>query len=200
MSLVRFTCMVWICLDPGLVYSGHSWSVVSTYFNMFQPSNFWVSLTVSHCFHVFRLHFHTAPQLPGVPFPQALEKRNIIPGVKPHLKVYVLWQNTDGKWVENDGNQRTMNKPQKEMGLPYSNSTCPWFFNMSVASQKTIGKSSTNGIKWAIRQAILNYSTKGYPFQDANHWLLEAPAFPMEGQGMHGKQTTTYKQPYQVQQ
>eukprot|EP00435_Cladocopium_sp_Y103_P054669 s135_g17.t2 len=26
----------------------------------------------------------------GVPFPQALEKRNIIPGVKPHLKVYEL--------------------------------------------------------------------------------------------------------------
>jgi hypothetical protein len=89
--------MVWICLDPGLLYSGHSWSVVSTYFNVFQPSNFWVSLTVSHRFRVFRLHFHTAPQLPGVPFPQALEKRNIIPGVKPHLKVYVLWQNTDGK-------------------------------------------------------------------------------------------------------
>eukprot|EP00438_Fugacium_kawagutii_P021916 Skav207163 [mRNA] locus=scaffold573:443040:447028:- [translate_table: standard] len=26
----------------------------------------------------------------GVPFPKALEKRNIIPGVKPHLKVYEL--------------------------------------------------------------------------------------------------------------
>jgi len=26
----------------------------------------------------------------GVPFPEALEKRNIIPGVKPHLKVYEL--------------------------------------------------------------------------------------------------------------
>ena len=25
----------------------------------------------------------------GVPFPKALEKLNIIPGVKPHLKVYV---------------------------------------------------------------------------------------------------------------
>ena len=73
-------------------------------------------------------------------------------------------------------------------------STCLW------KVKKSIGKSSTNGIKWAIRQAMLNYSTKGYRFQDANHWLLEAPTFPMEGQGMHGKQTTTYKQPYQVQQ
>lgn len=44
----------------------------------------------------------------GVPFPEALEKRGIIPGVKPHLKVYVAWAKAaqaaggGGSW----GNQR----------------------------------------------------------------------------------------------
>ena len=100
----------WFGMDPGLVstlYSDHSWSVVSTCFN--HPT-FWCWPSSFPCRSHLQLH-----RAPGVPFPQALEKRNIIPGVKPHLKVYVLWQNMakHGKTWQNMAhcNHRRFTKP-----------------------------------------------------------------------------------------